>query len=76
VYVIFAGPEQHGNSRSDSGGRSRYIANDGQKVTDDVLHAASFLTHGEALEFAKEKDITLNDVTRYIGQVKCPYRET
>ena len=74
--MIFAGPEQHGSSRGDSGSRSRYIANDGNKVTDDVLHAASFLTNGEALEFAKEKDITLNDVTRYIGQVNWPYRET
>jgi hypothetical protein len=58
-YVIFAGPEQHG-------GASRYIAEDGRAVTDNLRQAANFLTHGEAAEFAKQKNITLNDV-RYIG---------
>jgi len=60
-YVIFAGPEQ-------PGGPSRYIAEDGKAVTNNLRQAANFLTHGEAAEFAKQKNITLNDV-RYIGLV-------
>ena len=67
AYVIFVRPEQH---RADS----NYIANDGT-VTDNKDHAATFLTHGEALGFAKIRKITLNDVTRYIGQEDFTSRE-
>ena len=58
-YVIFAGPGQHG-------GASRYIAEDGKAITDNLRQAANFLTHDKAVEFAKQKNIALNDV-RYIG---------
>ena len=66
AYVIFAGPEQHA-------GGSRYIAPDGTVTDKD--HAVQFVTHGDALEFAKAKNITLNDVTRYIGQEEFTSRE-
>ena len=66
AYVIFAGPEQQG-------GGSRYIGNDGTPTDKD--HAARFVTHGDAQDFAKAKNITLNDVTRYIGQEEFTYRE-
>lgn len=60
-WVIFASPEQHD-------GPSHYIAEDGKKVTQNRLLAASFYTHSEAVAFAKEKKITLGAVP-YIGQV-------
>ena len=58
-YVIYDGREQHR-------GASRYIAEDGKTVTDNLRQAANFLTHAEAVEFAKQKNIILNEV-RYIG---------
>jgi hypothetical protein len=67
AYVIFVRPEQHRDG-------SNYIANDGT-VTDNKDRAAQFLTHGEALAFAKIRKITLNDVTRYIGQEDFTSRE-
>jgi hypothetical protein len=67
AYVIFVRPEQHE-------GGSNYIANDGT-VTGNKDNAAQFLTHGEALAFAKIRKITLNDVTRYIGQEDFTSRE-
>ncbi len=64
--MIFAGPEQYG-------GRSRYVADDG--TVTDKAHAATFVTFGDAQDFAKAKSIVLNDVTRYIGQEDFTYRE-
>ena len=69
-YVIFAGPEQH------SGRGSRYVAEDGTTITGKLRQAASFVMHAEALEFAKGKNITLDDVTRYIGLVDFTPRRT
>jgi hypothetical protein len=66
AYVIFAGPEQRG-------GGSRYIGEDGAATDKD--HAARFVTHSDAQDFAKERRILLNDVTRYIGQEDFTYRE-
>jgi hypothetical protein len=67
-YVIFAGPEQHG-------GASRFIAEDGKAVTDNLRQAANFLTYAEAVEFAKQKNITLNEA-RYIGLADFTARRT
>jgi len=66
-WVIFVGPEQP------PGGKSRYIATDGQKVTDNLRLAAALYTHESAQEFAKDKSIILDGVMRYIGEVNWPY---
>jgi hypothetical protein len=65
-YVIHAGPEEYG-------GRNRYIADDG--TITDKAHAASFVTFGDAQDFAKAKGITLDGVTRYISQEDFTYGE-
>ncbi len=64
--MIVAGPGQHG-------GGSRYIADDGTVADKD--HAARFVTYGDAQDFAKAKGITLDGITRYIGQEDFTYRE-
>jgi hypothetical protein len=60
-WVIFAGPEQ----RQRSG--THYIASDGT-VTGYREEAAKFSTSDGAFDFAKEKGITLDGVSRYVGQ--------
>jgi hypothetical protein len=60
MFVIFAGPQQHGRPGT------RYIAKDGSK-TEIKSHAAKFDTHADAEEFAKQKNVKLTELT-YIGQ--------
>jgi len=65
--VIFARPEQP------PGGENRYISKDGKKITKSLQKAADFHTPDAAQEFAKAQWITIDGVTRYIGQVNWPY---
>jgi hypothetical protein len=60
MYVIFAGPQQHGRSGT------RYIAKDGTK-TDLRTNAAKFYLLEDAKAFTKNMSITLTENT-YIGQ--------
>jgi hypothetical protein len=59
MFVIFAGPEQHGRPGT------RYIAKDGSK-TEAKSHAAKFYSHVDAAEFAKTMNIKLTELI-YIG---------
>ncbi|MDA2916290.1 hypothetical protein MYX64_05540 [Nitrospinae bacterium AH_259_B05_G02_I21] len=60
MFVIFAGPQQHG------GRGTRYYANDGA-ITDNKSRAKKFDSFAEAEEFAKAKNIKLT-ATTYIGK--------
>ncbi len=60
MFVIFAGPQQHGRPGT------RYIAYDGTRAH-IKSHAAKFYSFADAQEFAREKNIELTAVT-YIGQ--------
>lgn len=67
--VIFTGPDQIGR-----GGITRYIADHGTE-TDHAENAARLVTHGNAAEFAKRKDIVVNDMPRCIGKDPSSYWE-
>jgi hypothetical protein len=56
MYVIFAGPLQQ------DGPGTHYIAKDGTTTTSKV-HAAKFYLRIDAVEFARKKEIPLNDHT-------------
>ncbi|CBE68069.1 protein of unknown function [Candidatus Methylomirabilis oxygeniifera] len=60
LFVIFAGPQQHG------GPGTCYIAQDGT-ITGIRSRAAKFYSFAEAERFAKARNITLSAIT-YIGQ--------
>jgi hypothetical protein len=60
MFVIFAGPQQHGSPGT------RYIATNGE-TTDIKSRAAKFHSFAAAQDFAKERSITLTDI-KYIGQ--------
>jgi hypothetical protein len=62
MWVIFAMPQAH------RGPNNRFVAKDGTK-TDSRTLAARFYTHGDAQEFAKEKNIKLDGAMTYIGQL-------
>jgi len=59
LFVIFVLPEQHGRP-----GTVYYSVD--ATITEIKSKAATFLTHGEAVQFAKEHNIQLTPAT-YIG---------
>ena len=59
-WVIFAGPQLI------KGPGTRYIAPDGT-ITGEKRNAKKFVSHRDATDFAKSKNIKVNG-TRYIGQ--------
>ena len=61
LYVIFDGPQQHG------GPGTRYVAKDGT-TTEHKSRAATFGTATEAKAFAKEKGLSLDGASQYLGR--------
>ena len=55
MFVIFAGPQQHGRPGT------RYIAKDGTKKI--ISQAAKFYSFADAQEFAKQMNIKLTELT-------------